>query len=275
MRYDDPLVAKEAKKYKKLFETFTINPGSFRIDGQDYFFINFYKWKKITDCAVVCPTSEAGKDKYLEAFDALLEYSQAATLILTHGGDKASANMDAFTTMQKFLLSVLNEEGNHLMLEIREVFDYCLERINLILSMQKRVVEIYNDFQQKNQKYHDGYDENVTRRNIDETVNYLGELDFLQYQQIVAIYEYIPKFNYIKELNNPEIKKHITTAVKTYLAEFSKGEKEQLKNIESVKFQTNMDELTKEEHIERAKEDFYKNLSETNSETRRLLRYPK
>ncbi|SFA91050.1 hypothetical protein SAMN04488072_103213 [Lentibacillus halodurans] len=275
MKYDDPLVAKEAKKHKKLFETFNINPGSYRINNHDYFFINYYKWNKITDCAVVSPTSHAGRDEYLEAFDALLEYAQITTLILTHGGEKASADMHAFTTMERFLSDVLYEAGNDLTKEIRSVLNYCLERIKLITSLQERLVEIYHDFQQKNQKLHDKEKENFTIQDLKEAAHYLGELDYIQYRQIVAIYEYIPKFKYIKKINNQEVKKHMTTAVKRYLVEFSKGEEEQRKSIESVKFQSNMEELTREEHIEGAKKGFYKNLAETNASTRKLLRYPK
>ncbi|GGK08663.1 hypothetical protein GCM10007063_33830 [Lentibacillus kapialis] len=274
MRYDDPLVEKEAKKHKKFFETFTINPGSYRINNHHYFFVNYYKWKKMTDCAVVSPTSRAERSEYMEAFDALMEHAQLTTLILKHGGERSSANMDAFTTMKKFLSDVLNEGGNHLTQESKDIFNFCLERIQVILNLQERIINIYDDFQQKNQKYHDGDEENITRQDMEKKAKYLGEIDYIQYRQVVAIYEYIPKFKYIKELNDPEVKKHMTTAVKRYLTEFSKGEEEQLENIERVKFQPNMEELTREEHIEGAKKDFYKNLEETKALSRKELRYP-
>ncbi|MBY7142369.1 hypothetical protein KFZ56_04520 [Virgibacillus sp. NKC19-3] len=229
----------------------------------------------MTDCAVISPTSQSGKDEYLEAFDALMEYAQLTTAILTHGGERSSANMDAFTTMRKFLTDVLNESESQLTQKSRNTFDFCLERINVILSLQERIIEIYNDFQQKNQNFHDGYEENFTRQDMEEAANYLGEIGYIQYRQIVANYETIPKFKYIKELNSPEVKRYITSNVKGYLSIFSKGEKKQLKNIEHVTYQPNMEELTKEEHIEVEKEVFYNNLAKTNALSRKELRHPK
>ncbi|TFJ90237.1 hypothetical protein [Lentibacillus salicampi] len=210
----------------------------------------------------------------MEAFDALMEFAQLTSAILTHAGERSNSNMHAFTTMQKFLSDVLNETGIHLTQENKSVFNYCLDRINLILELQERMVKIYNDFQQKNQKFHDGDEENFTRQDMDEAANYLGEIGYIQYRQVLGIYEYIPKFKYIKELNNPEIKKFITADVKGYLTEFSKGEKEQLKNVEHITYQPNMEELTKEEHIELEKEVFYKNLAKTNALSRKELRHP-
>jgi hypothetical protein len=70
------------------------------------------------------------------------------------------------------------------------------------------------------------------------------------------------------------VNEHITTAVKKYLAEFSKDEEGQRKNVEHITYQPNMDELTKEEHIELEKDIFYKNLAETNASSRKDLRYP-
>lgn len=275
MKYDDPLVAKEAKRHKKFLETFTINPGSFRINTHDYFFVNYYRFNKMTDCAVVSPTTQAGKNAYMEAFDALMEFAQLTSLILDHGGERSDANMDSFTTMKAFLSDVLNDVGDSLDQESRSVFTYCLERVDLILNLQERIIELYRDFHQNNQKFHEGDKENFTRQELDESANYLGEIGYIQYRQVVAIYEFIPKFKYIKELNNPEVNKHVTASVKKYLAEFSRDEEGQRKNVEHLTYQSNMDELTKEQHIKLEKDIFYKNLAETNAAARKDLRHPK
>src|SRR5699024_2918028 len=257
VKYDDALVAKEAERHKKIFETFTINPGSYRINNHDYFFVNYYRFNKMTDCAVVSPVSQAGKNEYMEAYDALMEFAQLTSSILNNGGERAEANMDSFTTMKTFLSGVLNDTGDSLDQESRSVFKYCLERIDLILNLQERMIELYRDFLQKNQKYHEGDKENFTRQDMNEAANCLGEMGYIQYKQVVSIYEFIPKFKYIKKLNNPKVNEHITTAVKKYLAEFSKDEEGQRKNVEHITYQPNMDELTKEEHIELEKDIFY------------------
>lgn len=166
-----------------------------------------------------------------------MEFAQLTSLILDHGGRRSNADMDAFTTMKKFLLDVLNEIGVHLSEESRDVFEYCLERINLILNLQGRIIDLYDDFQQKNQEFHNGVKENFTKQDMEEAANYLGEMGYIQYRQVLAIYKFIPKFKYIKRLKNPEVKKYITPAVKRYLAEFSQEQRKQLKNVEHVTYQ--------------------------------------
>ncbi|WP_174614158.1 hypothetical protein [Virgibacillus ihumii] len=275
MYYDNPLVKKEAKKHKRFLESFTINPGSFLINNNQYFFVNYYRGKKMTDCAVVSPTSKAEKSEYLMAYDALMEYAQLTVSIMSFGAEKATADMHAFTTLQQFFTDVLNNGENYLKQEDKKEIAYCLERINLILDLQDRLGKIYEEFYQKTKKFHEGFIENFTNSDIEEAVNYMGEIDYIQYKQLVANYESIPKFKYIKELEIPELKKYKTNAVRSYLEEFSINQGRQRKRIDSLKFQTDMETLTKEEHIEGAIKDFYRNLAETNASSRKRMRYPK
>ncbi|ASN05372.1 hypothetical protein [Virgibacillus necropolis] len=272
MYYNDPSVKKEAKKHKKLLESFIIDPGSFRINNCDYFLVNYQRGEKITACAVVSPNSNAGKMEYLEAFNALLEFSVLTRLFVDHAGKRVNAYMYPHTLMQKFLIDVLREGCTHLTSEERNAFEYCLERINLMLELQGRIKEMYDEFEQKAKRYLDGVEENFIKQDIEEAANNLGEFGFIQYRQAVAIYEYIPKFRYIKEMNNPEVKKYITETIDGYLGEFSINEEEHRKNVERISFQPNMGDLTKEEHIEIEKSIIYKNLAEINASTRKELR---
>ncbi len=153
---------------------------------------------------------------------------------------------------------VLKNSNEYLDQETKEVFEYCLESTNNILELQKRLIDIYNDYYNKEMKYFEGELESFTRKDIDEAANCLGEIGYIQYQQLVANYESIPKFKYIKELSNPEVKKHINSTVKRYLDEFSINANKQRKVIEDLTYQPNMAELTKEEHIEVEKRVFMK-----------------
>ncbi|MUV39195.1 hypothetical protein JNUCC1_03068 [Lentibacillus sp. JNUCC-1] len=91
---------------------------------------------------------------------------------------------------------------------------------------------------------------------------------------MLAIYEFIPKFNYIRGLRNQKINRFKTDEVKRYLEEFSKGENQQLENVKRIEFLLNLRELTMEQHIHEANKLFYKNLAETNALSRKELRYP-
>ncbi|WP_079527888.1 hypothetical protein [Halobacillus hunanensis] len=271
MYYNHPSVKKEAKKHKKLLESFIIDPCSFRINNCDYFLVNYQRGKTITGCAVVSPNSNAGKKEYLEAFDALLEFSVLTSLFIDHAEKRVNAYMYPHTLMQKFLMDVLGE--GCLTSEEKNVFDYCLERINLMLELQGRLQEMYGEFEQKAKRYRDGVEEELTKQDIEEAANNLGEVGFIQYRQVVAVYEYIPKFRYIKEMNNPEVKKYITATIDGYLGEFSVNEEEHRKNVERISLQPNMGDLTKEEHIELEKSMIYKNIAKINASSRKELRF--
>ncbi|WP_404451916.1 hypothetical protein LG329_16435 [Virgibacillus necropolis] len=273
MYYNHQSVKKEAKKHKKFLESFIIDPGSFRINNCDYFLVNYQRGEKITGCAVVSPNSNAGKTEYLEAFDSLLEFSVLTYLFVDHAEKRVNVYMYPHTLMQKFLMDVLKEVCNHLTSEEKNVFEYCLERIDLMLELQGRIQEMYGEFEQKAKRYRDGVEEEITKQDIEEAANYLGEVGFIQYRQVVAVYEYIPKFRYIKEMNNPEVKKYITTTVDGYLDEFSINEEEHRKNVERISIQPNMSDLTKEEHIELEKSEIYKNLTNINVSSRKELRF--
>ncbi|QKY69792.1 hypothetical protein [Lentibacillus sp. CBA3610] len=271
MKYRDRLVKQEAKKYRKFLETFDINPGSYRINNHEYFFVNYSKWKQITECAVVSPDSTAYRDEYLEAFDVLLEYALLTSWIFTYGGASSNASTEDFTLLKKFFSNVLDEPGDHLSQDTRNTFNFCLERANIMLSLQERIVEIYSDFEQKYQKFHDGNEENFTKRDVEEAVNYYAEISYLQFRQVTAMNECIPKFKYIKELKSPAVKKHKNIAVRRYLTQYSK---EQPKDHEFATYQRDMEKLTKEEHIEAKKEHFYEHLAERNPSIRKNLRHP-
>ncbi|GAA0588696.1 hypothetical protein GCM10009001_00720 [Virgibacillus siamensis] len=272
MIHNDPLVEKEVKRHKKFLESFTINPGSFQINNDEYFFANYYRWNKMNGCAVVSPTSKAEKKVYLDAFDTLLEFAELFHLILTHAGERANTDMQAFTTMREFLSDVLNGADFYLTEEGKNVFEYCLKGTELILNLQERIIKIYQNTEQKIKMYQDGTLINFSKNDLEELANYLGEVDYIQYRQLVADYESIPKYKYIKEMENSPVGEYITPAVKRYLEEFSKNESGQRKRIEHISFQPNMEGLTKKEHIEGAKKAFYNSLAETNASSRKQLR---
>ncbi|WP_217589289.1 hypothetical protein [Lentibacillus saliphilus] len=236
--------------------------------------VNYLRGKNIKGCAVISPNSKAGKGEYLEALKALLEYVVSMGSILSRGGERANANMDAFITMQYFLSNVLNDVGDKLTLETKHAFEFCLERVDLILKLQDRLIDICQKNNENADQYFKGELSNFTKEDMEEAVNDLGEIDYIQYKQLMAIYEYIPKFKHIRDLKNKDVDRLKTASVKKYILEFSKGEKEQLHTLKSIEFQPYMDTLTKEQHIEGAKSDFYKNLAQGLALTKKELRYP-
>ncbi|MUV39194.1 hypothetical protein JNUCC1_03067 [Lentibacillus sp. JNUCC-1] len=272
IKYFDKRVKEEANKYKRLFETFTVNPGASRINSHDYFLVNYYRWGKITGCAVVSSNSKADKIEYTAAFDELVEFATLFSSVL-EVEERARANMDAFITLEKFLTNVLRG-GVTLHDEDKSEYQYSLKRIHSILNLQDRLKEIYNTTAKKQEQYHNGSIEVISREDIQEAARSLGEVDFIQYRQVLAIHELIPKLKYIKNMENEQLIRFKTSAVKRYLVEFSKGENEQLKNVKKIEFQSNMQSLTKEQHIQGALKDFYKNLSHANRRFRKDLRYP-
>lgn len=272
MNTDNKLLNKLVKKHKKLFETYTINPGAYQLNNNSYLLANYYKGNKLSGCAVISPQSDSNKNEYSEAFDSLLEHAELTTLILKHAGDRADSNMDSFLTIKNFLENILSEV--ELTEENKIFFENSLNEINIIVELQERLIELYKTFYSQTERLHTGEKDTITRRDIDEAANYLGEVGYIQYRQLVANYNSISKFKHIININNPEINKYIRDDVKRYLVEFSQHETRQKKRIDSISYQPHMDRLTKKEHIEVEKKNFYQNLERTNVSSRRDLRFP-
>ncbi|WP_430784483.1 hypothetical protein VBD025_08580 [Virgibacillus flavescens] len=271
MNIDNQLLNKMAKKHKKLFESYSINPGAYQIQNNDFFLVS-YKKKGISGCAVLSPQCPDDTVMYMEAFDSLLEHAQLTTLILRHAGDRADINMSSFYTVKQFLEDVIYDV--ELRQEDKNVFETCLSAILKILELQEYLIKSFEEFYLKVTKLHEGEINVITKDDIEEMVNYLGEVGYIQYTQLLTQYRTISKFGYIKNTSEPNISKYITDDVSSYLVEFSSHKKQLNEQIKSITYQTEMDRLTKEEHIEVEKKNFRQNLEKTNASLRKKLRFP-
>ncbi|GAE94470.1 hypothetical protein JCM21714_3629 [Gracilibacillus boraciitolerans JCM 21714] len=180
--------------------------------------------------------------------------------------------MDSFKTVKGFLEKVTeNVEFNQ-----KSLFLDALKANNYILELQDILMEKYNFYADRGQKIQRGEIEYITNEIMEDLYNLLCEADYIQYQQVHR--QYI-KMNDYKEIlkiskSHPSIKKFLTYETEIYLKEFTKGKREFEDTFERITRIKDQHKLTKEEHLDLAREVLTKSVEKRKKEFAKKNRYP-
>ncbi|ALX47192.1 hypothetical protein [Lentibacillus amyloliquefaciens] len=272
MNSEDPKLEEIAKKHKKLFETFSINPGGYIINENEFFFV-IYERRKINGYAVISPQAPDEIVDYKEALEWLLKYARFSSSLLKHAGFRADISMFSFEEVYSFLKEV-TEKVNF---DEIELFLDCKYLVEFILDKQKELVDKYNRFYAEQEKVHDGTIEHFTQKDTLDLLEFMGEFEYIQYKQLYTQYQTIDKFKQVFEISksNPEIKSYSNRDIQVYLSEFSTGKAEFHKELQEITYQENMHLLTKEEFIKVVKRVALETTEKVKRKTLKKLRYPK
>jgi acyl carrier protein phosphodiesterase len=270
--YDE--LNKLAKKYKKLFEKMTINFGAYKINQNDYYLV-VYKRKKINGLAIISPQSITNKNECLEALKWLTRYNQFRNIGLVHIGFRADINFDSFYTVQNFLEKVLQNVS--LSTNEKKIFEESNRALQTIINLQHQLIPAYKSFLEKEQKVELGEIKVITKNHINDMLNFINTADYIQYTQLTTQYNNISVFKEINEMakNNANIQPFVDSAVKTYLGEFVISKANLRKNIKAVTHVPDLEQLSKEEHIEVARKTTLQNIDEIAERNKSKLRHPK
>ena len=264
---------KIAVKHKKIFEKYDINPGVFRINNNDYYFI-IYKRSKITGYAIISPQFSNNTEEYIEAFKSLGKYYQYTGSVIKHIGFRARLNFDSFTTVQGFLKNVLT--NINLSLENTRIFEKGLDAMNLIINHQNQLIKDYEVFLTKARKVESGEIKYITKDLLYHVLIDLSEFDYIQYTQMTTQYNHIPTFKEIfkKAKIESDIERFMDKAVETYLREFISSTSNLQRNIKEITHVSNLEQLSKEEHKEIARKTTAQNIEKLIEKHMKKLRHP-
>ncbi|GGA81474.1 hypothetical protein [Ornithinibacillus halotolerans] len=263
-----------AKKYKRLFESYSINAGGCLINNHEFYWVNYYRLGKMVGHAVISPNEVMDKDEYKQAFHYLARSSQIRANLSTNGGFRARINMESFRIIERFLdniLLVVDEED-------KQVVSKCLGSIQSNLNLQDRIVEIYNSFHQKEEKIQKGEVKFCTDEYLEFTLDCLWEIEYLQYTQFTLQYDAIPLLEYIKKLTNKNrnVKKLVSSEINLYLKEFIKSKDSLFNSIKNLTFHPEIaPEVSKDRHMTLARDTLLKSIEEVTNEALKDLRFPK
>ncbi|MBP1971436.1 transcriptional regulator of heat shock response [Virgibacillus natechei] len=265
---------KLAKGHKKIFEKFTINYGTYKINNNDYYLV-VYKRKKIKGLAIISSQSTKDINECLEALTWLTRYNQVRNLAFIHVDFRANINFDSFYTIKNFLEKVLQNVS--LSADEKRIFEESDLALQTIINLQHQLISDYDKFLEKEKKVERGEIEVVTKEHINDVLHFINTFDFIQYKQLTEQYNTISAFKRIFKMvkDNPEIKVLSDSAVNTYLQEFVSSKANLQKNLKKVTHVPDLEQLSKEEHIEVARKTTLQSIDNVIARQKKMLRHPK
>ncbi|MUV39197.1 hypothetical protein JNUCC1_03070 [Lentibacillus sp. JNUCC-1] len=264
-----------AKKHKKMFEQYSFNAGGCKVNGDEFYLVNYKRWHKLTGCAVVSPQQPSEQKSYMEAFYLLNNYAQYASLLLIHGEFRANINMTSFERVNAFIdtISSMNKEVSQ---KDEEIIMNCKAATESILRLQQELVDQYTPFQEKNEHIFNGNKPFITKDDVKEALELIAEVEYIQYQQLLLQYRTIDDFKKLYKIckTDDEMRRYMNAEVKTYINEFISSKENLKKNIKNVTYQKDMDQLDREQFKELIKAETVKNVEKVNAESLKGLRFP-
>ena len=270
----DDKLNKSAEKHKKILEKMTINFGAYKVNNNDYYLV-VYKRKKINGLAIISPQSTTNINECLEALKWLTRYNQFRNIALVHAGFKTNVNFDSFYTVQNFLEKVLQNVS--LSTNEKMIFEEGNQALQTIINLQQQLITAYKTFLEREQKVELGEINIITKKHINEVLNFINTFDYIQFTQLTTQYNQISAFKEINKLayKNADIQPFMDSAVKTYLEEFVISKANLRKNINKVTHVPHIEQLSKEEHIEIARKVTLQNIDKIAEANKKKLRHPK
>ncbi|WP_010098574.1 hypothetical protein [Ornithinibacillus scapharcae] len=262
-----------AKKYKRLFEKYSINAAGYQVNDKEFYWVNYYRFGKMVGHAVISPNVAKDQD-YKEAFNYLSKSAQLRSNLSSDGGFRANINMRSFEVMEKFFKQVLEEVDLD---NDREVIEGCRNTMQRILKLQERLVELYKSYYQQEIKIQEGTEKFHTNEYLEFVLDCTCEIDYIQYTQLNLQYEMIPSLKYIRKLINKvkHLKELMNPEIKVYLGEFINSETDLRKSIRNVTYTSELNkQLSLEKHMEIIRKVLLQSVQDVTEEIVKELRFP-
>lgn len=271
----DESIQQEAKRYKKLFETFKVNPNHVRIEDIDYY-ISFYQKRITNNTEMVILTSppKASKKKYEEAFNTLTFLIVISSNIKKYGTERRDIDMQAFYKTRTFLENVLDRAM--LTQEERSSYKDCWDSLNTQIELQEKHIELMEEYTAHcKKKEREGL--TFFPEDIEYAKEVFLEMDYIQYKQLVINRDSIDLFEKINQdqKSNETVGDLSNFEINQFIKEFAKGERKLTKEINSVTYVEGLEGMTKKEHKESVWNYFQSGQKKRINSMKKDIRYPK
>ncbi|GEL76471.1 hypothetical protein [Tenuibacillus multivorans] len=249
------IIHQHAKEYKKIFETYYVNPRHLYLNGSDFYLVFFKRFRKNTAGVILSPNSDNSNEDYNLAFELLVFMYNNWSSIKDIGEFRKNINMIAFHKVEDFIQKILSE--GTLSHNEKGYFENCLKSIESGISLQQELIELMNQFEEfEKRKNVEG--NKFTKEDVDYIQDVLAEIDYIQFHQAVTDYKTIDDFNYIKNhiKQDKNIKGFVNNEIEKFIEEFSRNKDKLKKNIKTITYFENQENLTKEQHMRMVKKRY-------------------
>ncbi|WP_339161291.1 hypothetical protein [Siminovitchia sp. FSL W7-1587] len=255
---------KEAARYKKWFERYSLNPFAYDINGRKYHYV-IYHGSKTSDFKGYAIISLDGgpKSEYREAIFPLKLMSAAGHNIFNLAGPRSKVLPEYFkgvidTVETYFSDDPTMREGNQLLKEI--------------MDLQVRFNSIYHEYE----SYYDHHilvKREITDQDIDDTFTVLAKLDLLQFRQGLILEKLDNQFSEFFQKIMKE-KKVFSTESRQFIKGMQSGKDSFEQGMAEFTYERDIMHLSEEEQIEIKKERIIKNAEKLIQDREKLLRGP-
>lgn len=260
------------KKYKKWFETYSLNPFAYEVNGHSFYVVIYNKNNNVMGEAVISLDSKAKKEEYLEAFPWLIIFSVYSTNIFDIFGNRSKINSDFFFDYVNAVNKYLSQTS-----EVPADTDPLIVGRNIFEEVgkwQKKIIEKYK-------AYEDYYDNGILKRNlitrddVEFTMQNMAEMNLYQYYQGKTIYERFKELKaFEQEFNNRKLEQYVPSSSKDFLKKLLDDTKTLEEMLKDFKLEQEVSHLSFEEQIQKVKDSAYENGFELVEKMKKKLRHP-
>ena len=261
---------RQAKKHKKLFETYDINEKYVHEDGKDFYMVFYRKFNKHSGFGMLSSHQSSTKEEYNAAFEMLVILYNNTASIKNNAFHRAGITMEPLEKTKIFIEKVTKEVS--LSENEKEIYNHCHNGIVNIMELQEQLKTITEDFEMNTRAK-----KCFTVSDLDMVQDVLAEFDYIQYTQAQLLYQLIDDYNFIKaHIKQDKVVRTIATAdVKKYVNQLSDSKEKLRLEIESVSHVENMENMTMEEHMKAVKKYYLTIQNQGNKSLKKEIRYPK
>ncbi|WP_100009946.1 hypothetical protein [Lentibacillus sediminis] len=269
MKKVDLNIQNKAKKHKRVFEKYWVDPHHVNLEGNNYY-MAFYQRFNATKMAVISSQPNANNDQYKEAFKWLVILINRMGAIHEVGMERKNISMMSFQKTRDFLENALSQAD--LSESEREVISKCLRFLNEAISLQSQMVELMDKYEQ----YKKAKNNQFTTQDVEYIHDIHAEMDYIQFTQGNASYKTMDHFRTLSDViaQNDTVGSLANSEIKQYVQEFSQGKEKLKSGLDEATYVDNLEDLSKEQFMKTVQEDYIKRQRESNKSLIKDLRYP-
>ncbi|WP_218144040.1 hypothetical protein [Lentibacillus persicus] len=263
----------QAKKYKKLFESFTVNPNHLTYQDKDFYAVFYRRFNTDTAFAIFSPQDNIQNEEHQVALEQIVILLNNWASIKNKGSLRNNIDMTAFYKTRHFLDNVLKSA---VLSQAEEAaYTTCSITINKAIFLQSELNTLMEEYKRfVDMKEADG--SKFTVKEIEYIQDILAELDYIQYNQLKSDYDTIDSFQDVKDSisQNEAVNKMAEPDHKKYIEEFARNKDKLKKDLESITYFDDQSTFTKTEHMKAVKNRFVEKQRKELETLKKDLRHP-
>lgn len=265
-------IQNKAKKQKKIFEKYWVDPHHLYLDGS-CFYLAFYQRFNTTEMALFSSQYDVTNEQYKEALEWLVILLNRMRAIQEVGMERKKISIKPFYKTKTFLEKAQNQtvlsDGE------KKVVSTCLQFLRDAIALQNQMIELMDKYEEYKESK-EAENNQFTIQEVEKIHDFHAEMDYIQFTQGQSSYKTMDQFRTLSDIitQNETFESIVNSEIKAYVKEFSRGKENLKSDLNEATYVEDLENLSKEQFMKTVQKDYIKRQKESNKSLYKGLRYP-